>query len=113
MSWGDVPGRHLNDDVLAEEAERLMIWAGSASTALQAKGSALTLATGSFTVAGGKTATVKLHLSAKARKLLAHSHTLRASATIRRPAVASSCNPGQRENWSFGCRLEQNAATKT
>lgn len=43
---------------------------------------ALTLATGSFTVAGGKTATVQLHLSAKAKALLKHTHTLHAQATI-------------------------------
>jgi trypsin len=42
----------------------------------------LTLATGSFTVAGGKVATVKLHLSAKARALLARSHLLRARAIV-------------------------------
>jgi hypothetical protein len=59
--------------------------AGSASTAREAKAKkkpVLTLATGSFTVAGGKTATVQLHLSAKAKALLKHSHTLHASATI-------------------------------
>jgi hypothetical protein len=59
--------------------------AGSASTAREAKAKkkpVLTLATGSFTVAGGKTATVQLHLSSKAKALLKHSHTLHASATI-------------------------------
>jgi hypothetical protein len=48
----------------------------------KAKQSVLTLATGSFTVAGGKTATVQLHLSARAKALLKHSHILHASATI-------------------------------
>jgi hypothetical protein len=59
--------------------------AGSASTAREAKARkkpALTLATGSFTVAGGKTATVQLHLSSKGKALLKHSHSLHAQATI-------------------------------
>jgi hypothetical protein len=43
---------------------------------------ALTLATGSFKVAGGKTAVVKLHLSARARALLARKHRLRVTVTI-------------------------------
>ncbi len=42
----------------------------------------LTLASGSFTVAGGKVQTVTLRLSSKARALLAHSHSLRAQLTI-------------------------------
>ncbi len=42
----------------------------------------LTLAVGSFTVAGGKVTTVKLHLSAAGRALLARTHLLRARATI-------------------------------
>jgi hypothetical protein len=54
----------------------------SAARAAKKKASVLTLATGSFTVAGGKVATVKLHLSAKARVLLARSRTLRARATL-------------------------------
>ncbi len=54
----------------------------SLASAAKSKGSILTLATGSFTVAGGKVTTVKLHLSAKARALLARSHVLRARATI-------------------------------
>jgi uncharacterized protein with GYD domain len=42
----------------------------------------LTLARGSFAVAGGKTKAVPLHLNAKARALLAHSHVLHALATL-------------------------------
>jgi hypothetical protein len=42
----------------------------------------LTLATGSFTVSGGQVKTVTLRLSAKAKKLLAKSHTLRAKALL-------------------------------
>jgi len=42
----------------------------------KAKGEVLTLATASFNVAGGRVKTVLLHLSAKARRLLAHSHVL-------------------------------------
>jgi hypothetical protein len=51
-------------------------------SARAAKKSILTLATGSFTVAGGQSKTVTLHLSGAARKLLARSHVLRARATI-------------------------------
>ncbi len=46
------------------------------------KAAILTLAVGSFNVAGGHVTTVKLHLSAKARKLLARTHVLHALATI-------------------------------
>jgi hypothetical protein len=42
----------------------------------------LTLGTGSFTVAGGQVKTIVLHLSAKARILLARSHTLHVRVTI-------------------------------
>jgi hypothetical protein len=52
--------------------------AGSAKT----KATVVTLATGSFTVAGGQVKTVTLHLSAKARTLLARLHILRVRATI-------------------------------
>jgi hypothetical protein len=44
--------------------------------------SILTLASGSFNLAGGQTKAITLHLSAKARKLLARVHVLRARATI-------------------------------
>jgi PKD repeat protein len=50
--------------------------------AAKRKASVLTLASGSFTVPGGKVGSVTLHLSGKARKLLARSHTLRVRATI-------------------------------
>jgi len=55
-----------------------------ASVGHQAKSKAaiLTLATGSFSVTGGKTTTLTLHLSSKARALLAHTHTVSARATI-------------------------------
>jgi len=42
----------------------------------------LTLATGTFAVAGGQVKAVTLHLSSKARALLAKSHLLRAQATL-------------------------------
>jgi hypothetical protein len=42
----------------------------------------LTLASGSFTLAGGQSKALTLHLSATARKLLGRSHSLRARATI-------------------------------
>jgi hypothetical protein len=46
------------------------------------KPTVLTLATGSFSVAGGAVRTVTLHLSQKARALLVRMHTLRARATL-------------------------------
>jgi hypothetical protein len=46
------------------------------------KATILTLATASFTVAGGKLTTMRLHLSSAARALLAHTHLLYARATI-------------------------------
>jgi hypothetical protein len=46
------------------------------------KAAILTLAAGSFKVAGGHATTVKLHLSGKARTLLARTHVLHARATI-------------------------------
>ncbi|MHB8233135.1 MAG: immunoglobulin domain-containing protein [Solirubrobacteraceae bacterium] len=52
------------------------------ASARLAKASILTLASGSFTVAGGQTKTITLHLSSKAKKLLAHSHSLKARATV-------------------------------
>ncbi|MGD0453417.1 MAG: PKD domain-containing protein [Solirubrobacteraceae bacterium] len=55
--------------------------AGGGHAARQ-KPSVLTLAAGSFTVAGGKVRSVTLHLSAKARALLARARTLRARATL-------------------------------
>jgi hypothetical protein len=48
----------------------------------KAKKAILTLAGGSFSVAGGQTKTLTLHLSAKARTLLARMHVLKALATI-------------------------------
>lgn len=47
-----------------------------------AKKAVLVLASGSFSVAGGTAKAVTLHLSAKAKKLLAKAHVLRARATI-------------------------------
>jgi IPT/TIG domain len=58
------------------------IGAVSASAGHEAKKAVLTLATGSFKLAGGKTAKISLHLSVKARALLKRSHSLRARATI-------------------------------
>jgi hypothetical protein len=46
------------------------------------KPAVLTLATGSFSVSGGAVRAVTLHLSEKARALLARMHTLRARATL-------------------------------
>jgi hypothetical protein len=56
--------------------------AASAAHASKAKKAILTLASGSFTIAGGGVKVLTLHLSAKARALLAKSHTLKAKVTI-------------------------------
>jgi hypothetical protein len=48
----------------------------------EAKAKVLTLASGSFSVAGGREKAVTLHLSAAAKKLLARAHSLRARATV-------------------------------
>ncbi|HXD55074.1 MAG TPA: hypothetical protein VN618_10010 [Solirubrobacteraceae bacterium] len=56
--------------------------AARSARAAKAKKAILTLATGRFTITGGKLAAVTLHLSAKAKKLLAKMHTLRAKATF-------------------------------
>jgi hypothetical protein len=66
-----------------------------ASTGHEAKAKAaiLTLATGSFSAAGGQVKTITLHLSSKARALLAHSHShsiaSRATILAHDPAGAS------------------------
>jgi hypothetical protein len=62
----------------------------SATTAK--KKSILTLATGSFTVAGGQSKAITLHLSATARKLLARSHSLGARATVVAHDVSGGTN---------------------
>lgn len=55
----------------------------------------LTLATGSFSVAGGQVKKITLHLSAKAKKLLAKSHVLKAQATIVAHDPAGASHTGQ------------------
>jgi Immunoglobulin I-set domain len=54
----------------------------SAAGATKSKGSILTLASGSFNVPGGGVKTLALHLSAKARALIARLHVLRVRAAI-------------------------------
>lgn len=54
---------------------------GAAGAAKAGRG-ILTVAAGSFTVPGGKRRTVALHLSARARALLARSHSLRVRVTL-------------------------------
>ena len=54
----------------------------AAAHASKAKQKALTLGAASFTIAAGKTQTVTVHLSAKARKLLASGHAVKALAKI-------------------------------
>ncbi len=60
-------------------AGRLAAGAGHAAAAHKA---VLTLASGSFSVTEKQTKAITLHLSAKAKKLLAKSHTIRAKATL-------------------------------
>jgi len=50
--------------------------------ASKSKKSILTLASVSFTIAGGQVKSLTLHLSSKAKQLLAKSHTIRAKVTI-------------------------------
>jgi len=52
------------------------------ATAAKTKKQILTLAQGSFSLAGGGVGSVTLHLSAKAKKLLGKLHLLRAKATV-------------------------------
>ncbi len=54
----------------------------SASAHAAKKKAILMLASGRFALSGGQAKTLTLHLSAKARSLLAHSHVLRARVTI-------------------------------
>ena len=55
---------------------------GAVSAGASKRKAVLTLASGSFKVAGGHLTTVPLHLSAKARALLVRMHVVRARATI-------------------------------
>jgi hypothetical protein len=55
---------------------------GAVSAGASKRKAVLTLASGSFSLAGGHVKTVTLRLSAKARALLAQMHVLRARATI-------------------------------
>jgi hypothetical protein len=56
--------------------------AASAGEIAKVKAAILTLASGKFSVAGGKSKVITLHLSAKARALLARLHVLSAKVTI-------------------------------
>jgi hypothetical protein len=64
--------------------------------AARAKPAILTLAAGSFTVPGGGAKKVTLHLSAKARALLARSHQLRVRATILARNPTGGTHTGQK-----------------
>jgi PKD repeat protein len=55
-----------------------------------------TIASGAFTIAGGRAKTVTLALTAKARSLLAHSHVLHARATILAHDPAGATHTTQR-----------------
>jgi hypothetical protein len=66
--------------------------AGAHAAKTKSKKAILTLASASFSVSGGSVKFVTLHLSAKARRLLARAHKLRARATVlaHDPAGASN-----------------------
>lgn len=65
-------------------------------SAANAKPARLTLATGSFAVPGGGVKTFTLHLSAKARALLARSHELHVRATILAHNLTGGTHTGQK-----------------
>ncbi|HEY4916291.1 MAG TPA: PKD domain-containing protein [Solirubrobacteraceae bacterium] len=65
------------------------------ATAAGGKPAVVTLGTGSFTLAGGKVATVALHLSAKVRAFLGRSHELRVRVTILARDPAGATHTGQ------------------
>jgi hypothetical protein len=69
---------------------------GPVRAAARAKPAILALAAGSFTVPGGGVRKITLHLSAKARALLARSHELRVRATILAHNPAGATHTGQR-----------------
>ena len=69
--------------------------AGTGKHGAKAKAAILTLASGSFTVAGGETKTLTLHLSAAARDLLGRLHALSAKATIVAHNPAGGSHTGQ------------------
>jgi PKD repeat protein len=62
--------------------QTLNAFSAAVSRAAKHKKAPLTLASGSFTVAGGHVKALTLHLSSKAKQLLKRSHTLRARVTI-------------------------------
>jgi hypothetical protein len=62
----------------------------------RARASVLTLTAGSFTVAGGMTMTVTLHLSGRARALLARTHRLRIRCTVSAHDTAGATHASQK-----------------
>src|ERR1019366_4685045 len=70
------------------------VLAASGSSA-KARPAVLTLATGPFTVAGGRTAALSLHMSARARALLSRSRLLRARATLTAHDLAGATHVAQ------------------
>jgi PKD domain len=67
----------------------------SASTpAVARRPAVLTLAVGSFSVPGGQTRSVTLHLSLRARRLLARAHTLHARATVQAHDTGGATHTG-------------------
>ncbi len=67
----------------------------SVAGVVKSKASVLTLASGSFDVPGGVVKTVSLHLSSKARVLLARVHTLRVRVTVTAHSPTGGAHTGQ------------------
>ena len=69
--------------------------AGAVATG-RGKATVLTLTSGAFDLKAGQTATIDLHLTATARKLLARLHTLRVLATVAAHNSAGATHTGKR-----------------
>jgi hypothetical protein len=67
---------------LALQASTAVTARASAREAKANKGTVLELAAGSFKISGGQAATIKLRLTAKARKILTGVHVIHARATL-------------------------------
>ncbi len=72
-----------------------VIASATARQSKQAQAAILTIAAGSFKVAGGQVKAIKLHLSARGRALLVHAHMLRARATVSAHDPADTTHTGQ------------------
>jgi PKD repeat protein len=81
----------------------------TAVSAGRSKKAVLTLASGSFTVAGGQSKVVTLHLSARGRALLARVHVLRAQVTL---VAHDSAGVSKTNKATVTLRLKKSSARK-